>query len=94
MSDLFKSQELNQLVCPVVSESLRHIKMVVRMTSTTSSLFEPLRCKQVQAMIDHISPSLVKGMSQFKQLCKQFTKFQDSLEANTGKSHVTDCMLG
>ena len=94
MTDLFKSQTLNQLICPIVSESLRHIKMVVRMTSTTGALFEPIRCKQVQAMVDHISPSVVKGLTQFKQLCKQFTKFQDSLEANTGTRHVSDCMLG
>jgi hypothetical protein len=70
MADVFKSQELNQVICPVISDSLQHIKLLVRLTSTKDWLILPHRLRQTQMIMNEISSPLLKGLSQFKNLCK------------------------
>ena len=90
---IFTSQELNQVICPIVSESLQHIKVIIRLTSPKKGLVSGARLKHLQMVARELQSPLLTGMSQFKKLCKQFYRFKDNLAANADQSYISECLL-
>jgi hypothetical protein len=44
-------------------------------------------------MMNEIAPSILKGLDQFKNLCRQFSKFHEDIAKNADCSLVSDRML-
>ena len=92
---ILKNQEkLYQLIIPIQTDNLKHMKMAVRMTSTVrEQLMHKSRLQFYKYTFDEISPSIMKNLEKFQNLSKQFSRFQENLAQNADASMVNDRTL-
>lgn len=68
--------------------------MAIRFTSANKdALLSQSQSELMKFTIDEISPAILTGLSQFKNLCKQFSEFHQKIAQNADTTFISDRTL-